>query len=215
MAHPLWQQLASAAGLPLTDAQLAQLDRYLDSLIEWNQKMNLTRITDRAQAEVKHIADALTLLRYLPPVGFENRRTLTLADVGTGGGVPGVPLAICRPDLQVTLIDSTKKKLDAIGKMLAAADVINVSRLHARMETVSRKFDVITARAVGELGTLLKWCDPMLKPTSVLLAMKGPKAADEIAAMPMAQRKHFKIVTTPVPLEELPGHVILRIWPTM
>ena len=106
--------------------------------------MNLTRITDRAEAEVRHVADALTLLRFLPP---SNARTLRIADVGTGGGVPGVPIAIARPDSQITLIDSTKKKLDAIDAMLVAAGVNNAETLHARMESVDSKFDVILSRA--------------------------------------------------------------------
>lgn len=206
MPHPLWQSLAQEAGLTLSEIQLAQLDRYLDLLIEWNGKINLTRIVDRADAEVKHVADALTLLRLLPSGSF------TLADVGTGGGVPGVPIAICRPDIRVTLIDSTKKKLDTIQKIVDAIGLKNVAVLHARIETVKQRFDVITARAVAELDTLLQWTWPLMKPGSRLLAMKGPKAQQEIdtASRRLFHQKRSATIE-PVNVSELNGHCIVRI----
>jgi 16S rRNA (guanine527-N7)-methyltransferase len=209
MPHPLWQSLATSAGSPLTEAQLEQLDRYLDALIEGNSKMNLTRIVDRPQAELKHIADALSLLKFLPPADGKKR---TFADVGTGGGVPGVPIAIARPDLTVTLIDSTKKKLDAIDQMLAGTGIQNVATLHGRMEAVNRKFDIVVARAVSVMANLLEWCGPMMHPRSMLLAMKGPRAADEIEAIPMRVRKHFVLEVLDVDVAELPGHVVVRVF---
>lgn len=206
MPHPLWQSLAHDAGMKLSEEQLAQLDRYLDLVIEWNEKINLTRIVDRADAEVKHIADALTLLRLLP------KGLVTLADVGTGGGVPGVPIAICRPDIMVTLIDSTKKKLDTIQKIVDAIGLKNVTMLHTRIEQVKAKYDVITARAVADLDTLLQWTWPLMKPASRLLAMKGPKASEEIEA---AKRRLFhqkrSATIEPVNVPELNGHCIVRI----
>ena len=218
MPHPLWQQLARDADTAMTDAQIQQLDRYLDALIDWNQKLNLTRIVDRADAEVRHVADALTLLQLLPPprahgkpsAGVRNRG-ITLADVGTGGGVPGVPLAIARPDLRVTLIDSTAKKLSAIEHMLATVDVANVRTRHARIETMRERFDVITARGVANLDTLLGWCLPLLQRDGVLLAMKGPRATEEIAAIHMSRRKLVKIDVTPTDAEGLAGHCVVRV----
>lgn len=216
MPHPLWQSLAHDAGLTLSAAQLAQLDRYLDLLIEWNQKINLTRIVDRADAEVKHVGDAMTVLKYLPRVEVspraEARSPVSLADVGTGGGVPGVPIAICRPDIRVTLIDSTKKKLDVIAKIVDAMELKNVTTLHARIETVKLKFDVITARAVADLDTLLQWTHPLMKPNSRLLAMKGPKAEEEIRAASRRlsyQKRSANIETVNVP--ELSGHCVVRV----
>src|SRR3954468_17773194 len=102
--NELWTTLATAANIQLIETQSALLSRYLDILLAANQTMNLTRITDRAQAELLHIADSLTLLKHLPPTPF------SLADIGSGGGVPGIPLAIARPDARVLLIESTKKK---------------------------------------------------------------------------------------------------------
>src|SRR5882724_8428657 len=97
----LWTELSQHAGITLSESQEALLNRYLDLLTEANQRMNLTRITDRASAEVQHIGDALTALPFLPAGAH------ALADVGTGGGVPGIPLAIACPDVQVTLIEAT------------------------------------------------------------------------------------------------------------
>ncbi len=226
MPHPLWQSLAHDAGLTLSESQLAQLDRYLDLLIEWNQKINLTRIVDRADAEVKHVADALTLLRFLPKANVRMKdeggrmvgdnasspSSLTLADVGTGGGVPGVPIAICRPDIRVTLIDSTKKKLDTIQKIVAAMELKNVTMLHSRVEVIKTKFDVITARAVADLDTLLQWTWPLMKPASRLLAMKGPKAKEEVDAATRRlfhQKRSATIEAINVP--ELSGHCVVRV----
>lgn len=205
MPHPLWQTLATDAGTALTSTQLEQLDRYLAALIEWNQKLNLTRIVDRADAEVRHIADALTLLRFIPPTAR------TLADVGTGGGVPGVPLAIARPRLRVTLIDSTAKKLSAIEQMLATVEVSNVRTRHARAEAMREQFDVVTARGVADLDTLLGWCAPLMNENGVLLAMKGPRVQEEIAAIPMRRRKQFRIDVVPTDVPELAGHCVARV----
>lgn len=223
MSHPLWQQLARDAGTALTDAQTQQLDRYLDELVAWNQKLNLTRIVDRADAEVRHIADALTLLPFLPrsaspkahralPAGVrDDGRPITLVDVGTGGGVPGVPLAIARPDLRVTLIDATKKKLTAIEQIVAAVGVTNVTTRHARVETVHERFDVITTRGVAELDQLLIWCEPLMHRGTVMLALKGPRAQEEIAGIHMSRRKHLKVDVTPIEAAELAGHCVVRV----
>src|SRR5438874_1737958 len=102
--NPLWQQLADRASISLSQEQIDRLSRYLDLLLEANQQMNLTRIDTRAEAEVGHVGDSLTLLPFLPRASF------SLADIGSGGGVPGIPLAIVHPDAQVLLIESTQKK---------------------------------------------------------------------------------------------------------
>src|SRR3954452_19111708 len=102
--NPLWNDLAARDGLSLTAEQHARLARYLDLLLAANATMNLTRITDRAAAEVQHVGGSLTVLPFRP------NDPHALADVGTGGGVPGIPLAIARPDARVVLIEATKKK---------------------------------------------------------------------------------------------------------
>jgi len=202
--NSLWTTIAADAGVSLSDAQLGQLDAYLDGLIEKNKVLNLTRITDKADAEVKHVADALTLLKFIP------ESAVTLADVGTGGGIPGVILAIARPQMRVTLIDATRKKLDAVQGLCDAVGVHNVTTHHGRMEQVELKFDVVTARAVAAMGKLLGWCRPLLKRGGVLLALKGPRVSEEIAAMSGAQKRQWTLSTHTIDVPALAGHVVVQ-----
>jgi 16S rRNA (guanine527-N7)-methyltransferase len=212
---PLWSQLAAAASINLSNAQIAQLDRYLDLLFEANATMNLTRITDRAQAQVLHIADALSLLPFLP----SGRHTI--ADIGSGGGVPGLPLAIARPDARVTLIESTQKKAAFLSRTVSVLGLANVTVLPQRVEDVAHSprresFDIVTARAVGPLPLLLEWCLPLLKKGGQLLAMKGAKVGEELPA----SEKALKLLNAGPPAVrnvDLPGtehHVIVVILKT-
>src|SRR5688500_15919869 len=158
---PLWSALAARAGVTLTTAQHDLLARFLDLLLDANRTMNLTRIVDRASAEVQHVGDALTLLPFLPQV------PLRLADVGSGGGVPGIPLAIARPDAQVLLIESTKKKAAFLRSAAAELKLENVSVSEWRAEDVGRSnsretFDVAVARAVGALVWLVDSSLPLV-----------------------------------------------------
>jgi 16S rRNA (guanine527-N7)-methyltransferase len=152
----LWAALADRASLSLSEAQLASLARYLDLLLAGNESMNLTRIIDRAAAEVQHVADALTLLPFLPAGPFR------LADVGSGGGVPGIPLAIARPDAQVLLIESTRKKANFLRQTVAGLGLANVRVTEERAEDIAEVkgrdarqfregFDIAVARAVATM----------------------------------------------------------------
>jgi len=180
--NPLWDLLAARANVMLTDQQHARMAQYLDLLADANARMNLTRITDRAAAEVQHVADALTVLPFVPP------GAVRVADVGSGGGVPGLPLAIARPDARFTLIEATKKKaayLDDAAKQLGLA---NVTVADVRAEDAGQdrefreRFDVVVARAVATMPWLAEWCLPLAKKGGVVLAMKGPKVAEELPA---------------------------------
>ncbi|HEY2586312.1 MAG TPA: 16S rRNA (guanine(527)-N(7))-methyltransferase RsmG [Tepidisphaeraceae bacterium] len=209
----LWTELSEAAHAPLSPEQHEQLSRYLDLLFEANRTMNLTRIVDRPSAEVQHVGDALTVLRYLPP--GEAR----VADVGSGGGVPGIPLAIARPDAQFLLLESTKKKAAFLQRAVVELGLTNVRVSDARAEDAGRdrnlreSFDAVVARAVGAMDWLAEWCLPLLKRGGVMLAMKGPKAAEEL---PLAEHA-IKILggsSPDVHPADLPGarhHVIVEI----
>src|SRR5688572_8478058 len=182
LSHPsLWSQLTGRAGLTLTAEQQDRLSLYLDLLLEANRTMNLTRIVDRASAEVHHVGDALTLLPLLPA------GAIRLADVGSGGGVPGIPLAVARPDARVMLIESTKKKAAFLKDAVAQLKLENVSVSEWRAEDVGHSnsretFDVAVARAVATLDWLAEWCLPLVKKGGKLLAMKGARAAEEVPA---------------------------------
>jgi 16S rRNA (guanine527-N7)-methyltransferase len=182
--NELWTSLAARANVTLSDEQHAQLSRYLDLLFDANARMNLTRITDRAQAELQHVADALTALPHLPA------GAIRVADVGSGGGVPGIPLAIARPDATVMLIESTKKKAAFLKSAAEALELKNVHISEWRAEDVGHSnsretFDVAIARAVATMDWLAEWCLPLVKKGGRMLAMKGPKVADEL---PVARR---------------------------
>ncbi|HEX2972222.1 MAG TPA: 16S rRNA (guanine(527)-N(7))-methyltransferase RsmG [Tepidisphaeraceae bacterium] len=212
MTNTLWSELAGQAGFPLSDAQLQLLSRYLDLLLEINKVMNLTRIENRAEAEVLHVGDSLTVLPFLP------REAHQLVDVGSGGGVPGIPLAIARPDVQVTLIESTKKKAAFLEKTAKELGLANVKALAERAEVIAHgpkrdSFDIATARAVGAMNMLVEWCLPLVKKGGKLLAMKGARIAEELPAAEKAI--HLLSGGTPVihPIT-LPGtesHVLVEI----
>jgi 16S rRNA (guanine527-N7)-methyltransferase len=212
MALELWSQLAGRADCSLDDDQLSKLSAYLDLLFAANQRMNLTRLTDRAAAETGHIADALTVLAFLPA------RPHRLADVGAGGGVPGIPLAIARPDSSVVLIEATQKKAAFLSEAAGSLGLTNVQVIAQRAEEVAagrmrESFDVAVARAVGELVWLAEWCVPLVKVGGSVLAMKGPRVADEIPAAAHALRLLGAGQPTIHPAD-LPGdrhHVIVQI----
>lgn len=185
--NSLWNQIAERAGLVLSDEQGAKFSRYLDVLLAANEKMNLTRIDSREAAEAGHVGDALTLLPYLP------RGAHRLADVGSGGGVPGIPLAIARPDAAVMLIESTRKKAAFLASAVAELGLSNVTISSRRAEQVGHSssretFDVAVARAVAAMSFLAEWCLPLVKKGGKMLAMKGPKLAEELPAAMKAIR---------------------------
>lgn len=183
----LWDTLAGRAGLTLSARQHELLGRYLDLLLQANQTMNLTRIGDRPAAEIGHVADALTLLAW---IGKDCR---TLVDVGSGGGVPGLPLAIVRPEVAVTLIEATQKKAGFLQRAVGELQLANVTVLAKRAEEVGQSsrretFDVAIVRAVALMDWLAEWCLPLVRVGGIMLAMKGKKAAEEVPAAGKAIR---------------------------
>ena len=211
--NPLWNDLAARAALTLSEEQHARLSRYLDLLLEANARMNLTRITDRAAADVQHVGDALTLLPFLPK---ESHR---LADVGTGGGVPGIPLAVARPDAAVVLVESTKKKAAFLASAVEALGLRNVTVTDTRAEDAGQSpkfretFDVVTARAVATLDWLAEWCLPLAKKGGKVLAMKGARAAEEVPAAARAIKylNGGEAIVHPVDLPGSEHRVIVEI----
>jgi 16S rRNA (guanine527-N7)-methyltransferase len=212
--NELWTQLAARAGVALSPEQHGLLSRYLDLLLTANQTMNLTRITDRAAAELHHVGDSLTLLPHLPAGPH------LVADVGTGGGVPGIALAIARPDARVLLIESTKKKAAFLRSAVQDLQLSNVTVTDQRAEDVGNspehreRYDVVVARAVATLAWLAEWCLPLARPkTGKVLAMKGAKAAEELpgAARAIKLLNGAEPIVHPVDLPGTEHHVIIEI----
>lgn len=171
---------AEAEEFALSDNQLAAFQKYAELLVEWNQKMNLTAITEPEEIAVKHFVDSLMLLKYIdiPENG-------ALIDVGTGAGFPGIPIKIFSPSVQVTLLDALNKRvgfLDTVSKALRQ----NNRCLHLRAEEGGRKpelreqFDVATARAVASMATLAEYCLPYVKVGGVFAALKGFEIEEEL-----------------------------------
>src|SRR5579864_2014409 len=160
--NPLWIEIAARAGATLSERQHELLSRYLDLMLAANSRMNLTRIADREAAEVHHVGDSLMLLRFIPA------GSLRLADVGSGGGVPGIPLAITRPDSSVWLIESTRKKASFLQEAIRELGLPNVRVSDQRAEDIGQlpemreSFDVVVARAVGTMDWLAEWCLPLV-----------------------------------------------------
>lgn len=195
--------IAEAAELcvAVSPEQAALLDGYCMRLAEANRQVNLTAITDPREMEIKHLLDCLALCR-LPELKGP------VADVGTGAGFPGVVIQIIKPELDITLIDATGKKL-AIVEEICAGLGIGVKTLHGRAEELARgewrgQFQTIVARAVAPLAALAEYCLPLVRIGGTLLAMKGPEAETEIGEAQFAIAEMGGKLTT-VENFELPG----------
>ncbi len=169
---------AAGLGVVLSAEQAELLLVLLDELDDWNQRMNLTAIRDRDQQIAKHLLDSLSIHAFL--------RGKRIADIGTGAGFPGLPLALVNPDREFTLLDSTAKKLRFVEHAAARMGLANVTTAHARAEVFKPKerFDCVLARAVGPIETFVHWCGPLVIGGGRLLAMKGRFPEAEIAAIP-------------------------------
>ena len=171
---------AEKYGVILDDTALSRFDTYGRMLVEWNEKINLTAITDSYGVTVKHFLDSLTLFNFADiPEGA------SVIDVGTGAGFPGVAMLIARPALKVTLLDSTGKKLKVIEDILSNIG-LEANILHMRAEEAGRKaeyrenFDFATARAVANLRELSEYCLPFVKVGGKFISLKAAKAQEEI-----------------------------------
>ncbi|HBL40054.1 MAG TPA: 16S rRNA (guanine(527)-N(7))-methyltransferase RsmG [Ruminococcaceae bacterium] len=169
-------------GLNLTQEQLAQFDRFAEMLDYWNKQINLTAIKDPTEMVYKHFADSLTAL-----AAVHMPQNAMFIDVGTGGGFPGLPMLIARPDLHGVMLDSTQKKLMFVDRVLDGLDMSNRGRtLHLRAEEAGQKlnfrnrFDFSVSRAVANLRDLSEYCLPLTKVGGTFVALKGSKAQEEM-----------------------------------
>lgn len=172
---------AEKLGISLTDDQIKLFEKLSELLVEQNKTMNLTAITDPDGIAVKHFADSISALS-----AYEFSENAKVLDVGTGAGFPSIPLLIARPDLQMTMIDSTAKKLKYVASTVETLG-LNAEVLHTRAEEAGQnkeyreRFDIVCSRAVAALNVLCEYCLPFVKVGGVFLAMKAAKAQEEIA----------------------------------
>lgn len=170
----------SAIEISLTEQQLAQFTKYREELLSWNNKFNLTAITEEKMIIIKHFYDSALGLKAWNWQGHEK-----VLDLGTGAGFPGIPLKIICPEIQVTLVDSLQKRVRFLQHIIATLPLTQTEALHGRAEELGQnkmyreKFDIVVSRAVASLPVLVEYCLPFVKTGGVFLAYKGPEGEEE------------------------------------
>lgn len=155
-------------GIVLTEEQLTKLNKFYNLLIEWNEKINLTRITEEKEVYLKHFYDSLTIAKVV-----DLSTKSTLCDVGTGAGFPGIVLKIVYPNLKITLVDSLLKRVNYLNAIIQDLELTDIHAIHSRGEDFKEKFDVVTARAVANIEKLLDFTMHLVSQDGIFIAMKG------------------------------------------
>ena len=167
----------------LTEKQLEQFEMYYQTLVEWNEKMNLTAITDKDEVYLKHFYDSISAAFY-----FDFTKPVNICDVGAGAGFPSIPLKIVFPHLEVTIVDSLNKRISFLNHLANVLKLENVHFIHDRAETFGvnpkhrESYDIVTARAVARMSVLSELCLPLVKVGGHFIAMKAAHANEELAA---------------------------------
>lgn len=168
-------------GIEYDSDMIEKFGQFKELLKEWNQKMNITAITEDDEIDIKHFLDSAAILK----AGvFEGKKKVI--DIGTGGGFPGVPMKILNPDLDMLLFDSLNKRLKFLDVVIDELNLENIETLHGRAEEFGRKegyresFDIVVSRAVASLNTLSEYCLPFVKKGGYFIAMKGPEVDEEV-----------------------------------
>lgn len=203
--NPLTTSLAqgiAAMNLTIDDAAQQKLLRYLELLKKWNKTYNLTALRDESKMVSHHILDSLTLLPYTENVN-------SMIDVGSGGGMPGIPAAICRPDLQIMLLDANTKKTTFLQQAVIELELKNVSVSNSRVEALQGKTaDIVTSRAFAELCDFVTLTRQLLYENSHWVAMKGVYPTDELARLP-ENVEAYQIDKLTVPTLDAERHMVL------
>lgn len=183
-----------------TQEQLNKLDKFYHLLIEWNEKINLTRITEEKDVYLKHFYDSLTITKEI-----DLSKVNTLCDVGTGAGFPGIVLKIMYPNLKVILIDSLLKRVNYLNEIIKELELDNIIAIHTRGEDYKDKFDVVTSRAVANIEKLVTFTMHLVDKNGVFIAMKGNIDNELTISVEKNISKKYKIVKInkfKLPIEE-------------
>lgn len=198
----------------VSEAQLVQFEKYSRMLVEWNEKMNLTAVTDPDGIAVKHFLDSILPLYH---INFDN--ISSIADIGTGAGFPGIPLKIMMPDKNVTLIDSLNKRINFLKAVCEETGLNGVECIHGRAEEMGKnkdyreKYDAVVSRAVANMTVLCEYCLPFVKVGGMFVALKAENADEELElAKPMIGTlggKVEEVIEAPLPMSDITRKLIV------
>jgi 16S rRNA (guanine527-N7)-methyltransferase len=186
---------AEAFGIRLNEKQVEAFDLYLRDLLKWNQKINLTAIRTEKGIVLKHFLDSLSAFPYLS-------KTASLLDIGSGAGFPGIPLKIVHPSLEITLIDSVRKKIDFQRHIIRMLGLKDTEAIHGRiqdkeiLQSMTGRFDAVISRAFSDIQTLLLLAFPFLGKGGMLLAMKGELEKEEIRLFSEGKETRYRLQRT-------------------
>lgn len=183
--HDLLKRIAEPRGFDVSRETYERFIIYMRLLLEWNEKINLTAITEPEAIFLKHFADSISIFQLK-----ETHSAKTVIDVGTGAGFPGLPMKIIKPEINLTLLDPLNKRLNFLKDVVSQTGLDQVSFIHGRAEDVSREtsqrdsYDLAVSRAVALLPTLMEYCLPFVAPNKFFVAMKGPGITEEVRLNP-------------------------------
>ncbi|MCW6698769.1 16S rRNA (guanine(527)-N(7))-methyltransferase RsmG [Bacillus pumilus] len=170
-------------GMTLSSVQLEQFETYFRMLVEWNEKMNLTSITEKEEVYLKHFYDSISAAFFI-----DFHKVTTICDIGAGAGFPSIPLKICFPHLHVTIVDSLQKRITFLNELAKGLNLQDTTFYHDRAETFGQRkekresYDLVTARAVARLSVLSELCLPLVKKEGLFVALKASAADEEMQA---------------------------------
>ena len=200
--------------IEITDIQTEQFEKYSDLLKEWNEKINLTAITDDDGISIKHFLDCILLLKYI-----DIPENASVADIGTGAGFPGLPVKIMRSDVSLCLVDSLNKRINFLNEVKTQLGLDDVQCIHSRAEELARKreyrekFDFVLSRAVANLTVLCEYCLPFLRVGGIFVALKSSEIKEETEeALSMIGNlggKVKEIISAPLPESDITRSLVV------
>ena len=203
------KEISKQINIDLNENQLDKFKKYMNLLLEWNEKINLTAITEESEIITKHFIDSLTISKYI-------KDTDRIIDIGTGAGFPGVPLKIEKENNEIVLMDSLNKRIKYLEDIIEKLQLKRITAVHGRAEDFGikeeyrEKFDIATARAVANLPVLLEYCLPFVKVGGYFLCMKGPDVEEELnAARKALEVLGGKIEKIEIPFDDIRHSIIV------
>lgn len=197
MTPQAFYQVLIEHGITLTDKQKKQFETYFRLLVEWNEKINLTAITDKEEVYLKHFYDSIAPILQ----GYIDNSPLSILDIGAGAGFPSIPMKILYPEIDITIIDSLNKRINFLNILANELELSGVHFFHGRAEDFGQdrvfraKFDIVTARAVAKMQVLAELTIPFLKVNGLLIALKAAAAEEELISAEKALKTLFSQVT--------------------